>query len=184
MDRVMDSIRNVNHSLIFRIINIIVACFMVIGGVCTIITGGFPQFIRGIYCILFGVMVFVFEFRLPSIITQHVSYMFSFLGRGIFYIFIGCIILNYLPLAIASGVIVAVFGVAFCILQFIPGIEAPSNMKRQALDDSLAGQGSASGGRAAQWAASNEQSYGSPYGPSAADTGYTANVNQHSTSVV
>ena len=29
MDRVMDSIRNVNHTLVFRIINIIVACFMV-----------------------------------------------------------------------------------------------------------------------------------------------------------
>ncbi|KAI9488115.1 COPI associated protein-domain-containing protein [Zychaea mexicana] len=186
MDRVMDSIRNVNHSLVFRIINIIVACFMIIGGVCTIITGGFPQFIRGIYCIVFGVVVFLFEFRLPSIITQHASFLFSFIGRGIFYIFIGCIILNYLPLAIASGVIVAVFGVAYVILQFIPGIEAPSNMKRQALDDSMDGGGGSSGGRAAQWAAANDQPYGSPtnYGPSAADTGYTANVSHNSTSVV
>lgn len=104
---IIDNLKeHINHSLVFRIINIIVACFMVIGGVCVILTGGefllhghnnhtsqayrnivimlgFPQFIRGIYCIVFGVMVFVFEFRLPSIITQHVSYMFSFLGRGL-----------------------------------------------------------------------------------------------------
>ncbi|CDS11819.1 hypothetical protein LRAMOSA11463 [Lichtheimia ramosa] len=167
---IIDNLKeHINHSLVFRIINIIVACFMVIGGVCVILTGGFPQFIRGIYCIVFGVMVFVFEFRLPSIITQHVSYMFSFLGRGLFYIFIGCIILNYIPLAIASGVIVAVCGVAFCILQFVPGVEPPSNMKRQALDDSMDSHATG-GGRAAQWA---EQNYDN-----------TANVEHGTNSVV
>lgn len=40
MDRILDNIKHANHSLIFRIINIIVACFMIIGGVVTIITGG------------------------------------------------------------------------------------------------------------------------------------------------
>lgn len=40
MDRVMNSIRTVDHNLVFRIVNIIVGCFMVIGGVCTILTGG------------------------------------------------------------------------------------------------------------------------------------------------
>ncbi|KAL0074346.1 COPI associated protein-domain-containing protein [Phycomyces blakesleeanus] len=156
----------IDRSLIFRAVNIIVACFMVIGGVATILTGGFPQFIRGIFCILFGLIVFVFEFRLPSVLTQHVSFMFSFIGRGICYIFIGCIILNQLPLAIASGVIVAVAGVAYCILQFVPNIEAPSNMSRSALDESLGG--SSGGGRAAHWAQNNENSYGQ----SAANTGY------------
>ncbi|ORY93891.1 COPI associated protein-domain-containing protein [Syncephalastrum racemosum] len=141
----------INPSLAFRVANIIVGCFMVIGGVSTILTGGFPQFIRGIFCIVFGVMVFVFEFRLPPIVTQHVSYMFSFLGRGIFYVFIGCIILNSTALGIASGVIVAVCGLAYCGLQFVPKIEAPSNMRRQALDDSLAGYYGE--GRASRWAA-------------------------------
>lgn len=78
------------------------------------------------------------------------------------------------------------FGVAFAILQFVPGIEPPGNMKRDALHDSLQGGG---GGRAAHWVASGggsgEAGYGSPYGQSAADTGYTtANVNQGSNSVV
>ncbi|KAI8390838.1 COPI associated protein-domain-containing protein [Radiomyces spectabilis] len=165
-----------NHSLIFRIINIVVACFMVIGGVATIMTGGFPQFIRGIFCIIFGVMVFVFEFRLPPIVTQYVSYMFSFLGRGIFYIFIGCIILNYLALAIASGVIVVLCGIAFVILEFIPSIEAPSNMRREALDESLSGM---HGGRTSAWAnnTTTQPSYGQDnvgYGRSAADTGFSS----------
>ncbi|KAI9322107.1 hypothetical protein BX666DRAFT_1816424, partial [Dichotomocladium elegans] len=103
---------------IFRIINVIVACFMIIGGVRVLMLGGFPQFIRGIYCIVFGAVVLLFEFRMPSIIAQHVSYMFSFLGRGI------C-------------KEVAVFGVLYCILQFVPRVEPPSNMKRDAFETSL-----------------------------------------------
>lgn len=38
---IIDNLKeHINHSLVFRIINIIVACFMVIGGVCVILTGG------------------------------------------------------------------------------------------------------------------------------------------------
>lgn len=38
---IIDNLKeHINHSLVFRIINIVVACFMVIGGVCVILTGG------------------------------------------------------------------------------------------------------------------------------------------------
>ncbi|KAI8974396.1 COPI associated protein-domain-containing protein [Pilobolus umbonatus] len=125
-----------NLSLIFRVANIIVAAFMVIGGVMTCIAGGFPNFIQGIFVILFGVMTMVFEFKLPGFIIQFASFMFSFLGRGVFYIFIGCITLNYGGLAIASGVIIIVCGVAYVILQFVQ-IEAPSNMQKTAYEETL-----------------------------------------------
>ncbi|KAI8072305.1 COPI associated protein-domain-containing protein [Gongronella butleri] len=160
-----------DHSFVFRIVNFIVGAFMIIGGVVTILTGGFPQFIRGIYCILFGAIVFLFEFRLPSVVTQHVSFMFSFIGRGVFYIFIGCIILNYLALGIASGVIVILAGVAYVVLQFIPSIHAPSNMNREALDQSMQG-GAGLGPRATNFAAEHQNAPGSsPYGQSAAEAG-------------
>ncbi|KAI9318563.1 COPI associated protein-domain-containing protein [Dichotomocladium elegans] len=82
----MDTVRRAFPDVALRITNIIVGCFMIIGGVCVITAGGFPQFIRGIYCIVLGVVVFLFEFRLPAGIARHVSFMFSFVGRGIFYI--------------------------------------------------------------------------------------------------
>ncbi|KAH8553753.1 COPI associated protein-domain-containing protein [Umbelopsis sp. PMI_123] len=128
-----------NLDLVFRICNIVVACFMIIGGLWTIFAGGFPNFIQGIFCMLFGIMTAGFEFRLPAAAAQHVSFMFSFLGRGIFYIFIGCIMLNYAAVAIASGVIVTVVGVAFVVLQFVPRVEPPPNMRRKAMDDTLQG---------------------------------------------
>ncbi|KAL0080079.1 Golgi apparatus membrane protein TVP15, partial [Phycomyces blakesleeanus] len=97
----------VDISLVFRVINIVVAVFMIIGAVATIIDGGFPNFIQGIFCILLGLMTAVFEFKLPGQVTQFASFMFSFLGRGIFYIFVGGITLGYKGLSIASGVIVS-----------------------------------------------------------------------------
>ncbi|CAO3639415.1 unnamed protein product [Cunninghamella echinulata] len=153
--------------------------FMIIGGVATILLGGFPQFIRGIYCILFGIMVFLFEFRLPSVISKHVSFMFSFIGRGIFYIFIGCILLNAATLGIVSGVIIVLAGIAFVVLQFVPFIELPGNMQREAMDDSIQ-NGAGLGTRAQNWASErNTTSTGAPtYGQSTVGTGYSGGPGQ------
>ncbi|KAG2211771.1 hypothetical protein INT46_003711 [Mucor plumbeus] len=126
-----------NLSIVFRAINIVVAAFMIIGGVMTCIAGGFPNFIQGIFVIIFGIMTAIFEFRLPVIITQFASFMFSFMGRGIFYTFLGAITLNYGGLALASGIIVAVFGVAYIALHFFKNIEAPSNMQKRAYEDAI-----------------------------------------------
>ncbi|KAI8378662.1 COPI associated protein-domain-containing protein [Choanephora cucurbitarum] len=128
---------NLSHSVIFRVANIVVAAFMIIGGVMTCFAGGFPNFIQGIFVILFGIMTALFEFRLPAIVSQYASFMFSFMGRGLFYLFIGCITLNYGALAIASGVIVAASGIAYVVLHFLKSIEAPSNMQKRAFEEAV-----------------------------------------------
>ncbi|KAI8075906.1 COPI associated protein-domain-containing protein [Gilbertella persicaria] len=128
---------NLNYSIIFRVANIVAAAFMIIGGVMTCFAGGFPNFIQGIFVIIFGIITAMFEFRLPAMISQYASFMFSFMGRAIFYIFIGCITLNYGGLAIASGVIVAAIGIAYVVLHFLKTIEAPSNMQKRAFEDAV-----------------------------------------------
>ena len=55
--------------------------------------------------------------------------MFSFIGRGVFYLFIGTIMLaehwyNWIP-----ATIVGVVGVAYIALEFVPSIEPPANMR-------------------------------------------------------
>ncbi|KAG0169426.1 Late Golgi vesicles protein [Apophysomyces sp. BC1034] len=126
-------------SIVWRVVNIIVAIFMVLGGIFTIIRGGFPNFIQGIFCILFGIMTGLFEFNLPRQIIQYASFMFSFAGRGIFYIFIGCITLGYSGVSIASGVIIALVGLVYTILHFIPGVVPPSNMQKATFNEAIAG---------------------------------------------
>ncbi|KAI9468101.1 MAG: COPI associated protein-domain-containing protein [Benjaminiella poitrasii] len=119
-----------NLSIIFRVVNIIVAAFMIIGGVMTCIAGGFPNFIQGIFVIIFGLMTMLFEFRLPAMITQFASFMFSFMGRGI------C--KDQKKVTISFSVLVLVFGVIFVVLHFFKNrIDAPSNMTKRAFEDAV-----------------------------------------------
>lgn len=55
--------------------------------------------------------------------------MFSFLGRGIFYVFVGSILLNNGVLRIIAGSIVGVVGLAYAALEFVPSVEPPANMR-------------------------------------------------------
>ncbi|KAI8889364.1 COPI associated [Backusella circina FSU 941] len=127
-----------NYTILFRIINIVAAGFMIAGGILTCTAGGFPNVIQGIFVILFGIMTILFEFRLPRIIAQHASFMFSFLGRAIFYFFVGCITLNYGAIGIAFGVIIIVIGVFFAGICFT-SLEAPSNMRMSTFEETLQG---------------------------------------------
>ncbi|OZJ02972.1 hypothetical protein BZG36_04520 [Bifiguratus adelaidae] len=129
----------VDVGIVFRIINIIIGCMMVVGGVFVVFGGGFPSFIRGIFVLIFGLMTILFEFRLPGKITQYASFMFSFLGRGLFYIFIGCIVLDYYTVGIAFGAIIVIVGIVYCILEFFSSrvsVVAPSNMQKDTFFES------------------------------------------------
>ena len=54
--------------------------------------------------------------------------MFSFLGRGVFYLFIGSIVMGQ-GWKIAAGAIVAICGIVYIALEFVPSIEPPANMR-------------------------------------------------------
>lgn len=55
--------------------------------------------------------------------------MFSFLGRGIFYVFIGSVIVGERWFRIVPGTIVGIIGLGYSALEFIPSIEPPANMR-------------------------------------------------------
>lgn len=55
--------------------------------------------------------------------------MFSFVGRGLFYVFMGSILLNNGILRIIAGSIVAIVGLAYVVLEFVPSVEPPANMR-------------------------------------------------------
>ncbi|KAK5085276.1 hypothetical protein LTS08_003263 [Lithohypha guttulata] len=57
------------------------------------------------------------------------SFLFSFLGRGVFYVFVGSIILAGHWPRIVAGTIVGFIGLGYCALEFAPQIEPPSNMR-------------------------------------------------------
>ncbi|GAB1319099.1 Golgi apparatus membrane protein TVP15 [Madurella fahalii] len=108
----------------FRIVNLAVAVIMILGGISQFFPLHFQSSVIGVYVIIFGL-----EFQIPRQVSRYASFLFSFLGRGVFYIFVGCLLLHDHVLRIIAGSIVGVIGVAYVALEFIPSIEPPANMR-------------------------------------------------------
>ncbi|MCJ1311974.1 Late Golgi vesicles protein [Agyrium rufum] len=113
----------------FRIANLAVGVFMVLGGITRFSGGFFNDFIIGAYVIIFGLANIGLEFQIPPYIARYASFYFSFLGRGIFYIFVGSIILTVGWASKTAGTLVGVAGIVYAVLEFVPSIEPPSNMR-------------------------------------------------------
>ncbi|MCJ1445870.1 MAG: Late Golgi vesicles protein [Stictis urceolatum] len=103
---------------------------MVLGAVSMFVAhSGFSRIILGAYCTLFGIATGGLEFQIPPQVARYASFMFSFIGRGVFYIFIGSVILGDGVFSYIAGTVVGAVGVAYVVLEFIPSIEPPENMR-------------------------------------------------------
>jgi hypothetical protein len=119
-----------DFSDIFRMVNFAVAVFVVLGGIAKLFPfNDFSHIILGVYLIIFGLGTALLEFQIPQQVARYASFMFSFLGRGIFYIFIGSVIVGERWFRIVPGTIVGIIGVGYAALEFIPSIEPPANMR-------------------------------------------------------
>ncbi|KAL7899280.1 putative COPI-coated vesicle protein [Trichoderma sp. TUCIM 5745] len=83
----------------------------------------------GIYMIVFGLAIALLEFQVPPQVSRYASFLFSFIGRGVFYIFIGGLLLGDKAVANVAGGIVGIAGIGYVGLEFVPLIEPPSSMR-------------------------------------------------------
>ncbi|PHH80991.1 hypothetical protein CDD82_1410 [Ophiocordyceps australis] len=113
----------------FRLVNLVVGAIVILGGVGHIFGFKLQSIVVGAYMIVFGLSIALLEFQIPPQISRYASFLFSFLGRGAFYIFLGCLLLGDMILQNIAGGIVGIIGVAYVLLEFIPSIEPPSNMR-------------------------------------------------------
>ncbi|KAI1133621.1 Golgi apparatus membrane protein TVP15 [Nemania abortiva] len=113
----------------FRIVNLVVGVVMILGGISQFFYPGIHSIVVGVYVIIFGAAVGLLEFQIPAQVSRYASFMFSFLGRGIFYIFVGSIILSGHWTRYVAGSVVGLTGVAYAALEFVPSIEPPANMR-------------------------------------------------------
>ncbi|KAF5019421.1 hypothetical protein F66182_8575 [Fusarium sp. NRRL 66182] len=114
---------------VFRIVNLAVGVITILGGITSIFHFGLQSIVVGAYMIIFGLVIGLLEFQIPPQVSRHASFMFSFVGRGVFYIFIGCLLLGTMILSKIAGGIVGIVGIAYVALEFVPSIEPPSNMR-------------------------------------------------------
>ena len=70
-----------------------------------------------IYCILFGAMIILFTFFFPRIIQALFGFYITWIGRGLFFILVGGLIISLNWWDIIIGVVVIVIGIIFCFLE-------------------------------------------------------------------
>ncbi|KXS93590.1 hypothetical protein AC578_5010 [Pseudocercospora eumusae] len=109
----------------FRIVNLAVGVLMILGGI-----GQFWPSIN-VQSVIIAVYVWIFglEFQIPPQVARYASFMFSFIGRGVFYIFVGCIIMGDNWWKYLSGALITFAGIAYVAMEFTPNIEPPANMR-------------------------------------------------------
>ncbi|KAI0421033.1 Golgi apparatus membrane protein TVP15 [Xylaria grammica] len=113
----------------FRIVNLVVGVIMILGGISQFFNPDTRSIIIGVYVIIFGAVVGLLEFQIPPQVSRYASFMFSFIGRGIFYIFVGSLLLSNHWTRYVAGSIIGLTGVAYTALEFVPSIEPPANMR-------------------------------------------------------
>ncbi|OAA32228.1 Golgi apparatus membrane protein TVP15 [Moelleriella libera RCEF 2490] len=114
---------------IFRIVNLVVAAVTVLGGIAGIFVFQLQSIILGAYMIVFGLSIALLEFQIPPQVTRYANFLFSFIGRGVFYILIGGLLFGDHLISRIAGSIVCIVGLGYVALEFVPSIEPPSNMR-------------------------------------------------------
>ncbi|KAL7424210.1 hypothetical protein Q5752_001796 [Cryptotrichosporon argae] len=109
------------------------------GGVGSLIHHSFSSIIIGVYEVLIGAVLVFLEVRPPTdehkaLVAQYASFMHSFLGRGVFYLLLGVLMLNYYTILYVCGTIVGTAGLAYIVLHFLKIVEPPSTMQQPITD--------------------------------------------------
>ncbi|KXT08027.1 hypothetical protein AC579_2535 [Pseudocercospora musae] len=124
-----------DFSDVFRIVNLVVGVLMILGGI-----GQFWPNINVHRCAWYrpsqslpddddDPLTICAEFQIPPQVARYASFMFSFIGRGVFYIFVGCIIMGDNWWKYLSGALITFAGIAYVVMEFTPNIEPPANMR-------------------------------------------------------
>ncbi|KAI7828079.1 COPI associated protein-domain-containing protein [Gamsiella multidivaricata] len=112
---------------LFRLLNVIVAILLVLGGIVLFVDiGSWNSGILGVFIVIFGLLTFLLEFSIPESIVYNMGFMFSLLGRGIFYVCMGVLCLSWRWFNILVGCFVMLTGLLYIAMHFSGATPSPS----------------------------------------------------------
>ncbi|GJJ71097.1 hypothetical protein EMPS_03447 [Entomortierella parvispora] len=112
---------------LFRLLNLIVAVLIILGGILLFVhIGSWNSGILGVFVVLLGILTFALEFVIPESIVYNMGFMFSLLGRGLFYLSMGLLTLSWRWFNILVGTIIMVVGVFYIAMHYVGATPSPS----------------------------------------------------------
>ncbi|EGW35795.1 uncharacterized protein SPAPADRAFT_59004 [Spathaspora passalidarum NRRL Y-27907] len=127
MNMNLDPIEGQDLTGVFKITNLSVATLTVLGGLSQLFHS-FHSFLSGLFLIAFGIVIGSLEFRVPAEAYAYGSFLFSFIGRGIFYTFIGISLNGDSAFRIVAAILLVFVGLVYTALETVPSISPPDNM--------------------------------------------------------
>ncbi|KAI9503614.1 hypothetical protein GGI25_004864 [Coemansia spiralis] len=85
---------------------------------CTV--GDVRHIMLGIACLFFGLLVVLAELIHVAALRMYASFFFSFCGRGLFYLAVGCISVDARTAELAIGLVLAIVGALFLAAALAP----------------------------------------------------------------
>ncbi|KAJ2157554.1 hypothetical protein GGF46_004416 [Coemansia sp. RSA 552] len=102
----------------FRIANLVVAVLMIVSAIVFFTWAEFGRIMLGIYEIMFGLWMIMLELAEMKWLVPYVQFMLTWRGRGIFYVFMGCLTLGHNTFGWVVGAVITGIGVAYIVLSF------------------------------------------------------------------
>lgn len=125
-----DSFASQDLNGVFKIANLVVAGLSVVSGVSQIFNG-IQSFLLALYIISFGVVIGFLEYSVPQEAFVYASFLFSFIGRGVFYTLIASIINGASFFRVFASLIIFIIGLVYIGLEAVPSISTPDNMRSE-----------------------------------------------------
>ncbi|KAI9595266.1 COPI associated protein-domain-containing protein [Syncephalis fuscata] len=102
-------------------LNILVYIVVIIAAILNLLSADFATIIINVYIIILSLCLIVNEFQTPVLVQEYFKFTCTFLGRGLVFFFLGCVVIRRERFNVVAGIVAAAVGVFYLILSFTPG---------------------------------------------------------------
>ncbi|KAI8326391.1 hypothetical protein GQ54DRAFT_307622 [Martensiomyces pterosporus] len=114
----LKTLSGLSPSIAWPIINIIVSVLWIVAAILYFVNGYFQAVMLGIFLLVIGGTSIALEFWRPEVFVTHCFFLWNFMGRGIFFLLMGCIVLGHKVFTYVATGFTWFFGVVYIALWF------------------------------------------------------------------
>ncbi|OAQ35162.1 hypothetical protein K457DRAFT_13720 [Linnemannia elongata AG-77] len=111
--------RGIILSLFVNSLNIALYLIILVASCFNIIEASVNFIILNVFAASFACLLVVSEIRLPQLTYEYFRFLCTYRGRGLTYLFFGCLIASPIPFNLYGGIIVVCMGLAFFMLSYV-----------------------------------------------------------------
>ncbi|KAF9143774.1 hypothetical protein BG015_000309 [Linnemannia schmuckeri] len=111
--------RGIILSLFVNSLNIALYLIILVASCLNVIEASVNFIVLNVFAASFACLLIVSEIRLPQLTYEYFRFLCTYRGRGLTYLFFGCLIASPIPFNLYGGIIVVCMGLAFFMLSYV-----------------------------------------------------------------